>query len=71
LHRPTVTISSLCLTNGTDLAAEGRHEMEGKMKTILAGFLALGMAMSSGIVAAQAATVYTPNTTTVTGDAAG
>ena len=41
------------------------------MKTILAGFLALGMAMSSGIVVAQAATVYTPNTTTVTGDAAG
>jgi hypothetical protein len=45
--------------------------MEGKMKTILAAFLALGMAMSSGIVAAQAATAYTPNRTTVTGDAAG
>ena len=41
------------------------------MKTIIAGFLALGMALSTGVVAAQAATAYTPNTTTVTGDAAG
>jgi hypothetical protein len=42
------------------------------MKTaILSTLLALSMAMSSGIVAAQAATAYTPNRTTVTGDAAG
>jgi hypothetical protein len=41
------------------------------MKTIIAGFLALGMALSTGVVAPQAATAYTPNTTTVTGDAAG
>jgi hypothetical protein len=41
------------------------------MRTILAGFLALGMALSSGIVAAQAATVFTPNTTMVTGNEAG
>jgi hypothetical protein len=47
------------------------QQEEEEMKTILAGFLVLGMAMSSGIVAAQAATVYTPNSTTVTGDAAG
>jgi hypothetical protein len=45
--------------------------MEGEMKTLVAGFLALGMALSSGIVTAQAATVYTPNRTTVSGDAAG
>ena len=41
------------------------------MKTLIAGFLAIGMAMSSGNVAAQAATAYVPNSTTVTGDAAG
>jgi hypothetical protein len=42
------------------------------MKTILAAFLALGMAMSTGIVAAQAATsAYVPNRSTVTGDQAG
>ena len=41
------------------------------MKTLIAGFLALGMALSTGIVAAQAATNYVPNNTVVTGDAAG
>jgi hypothetical protein len=38
---------------------------------IFSAILALSMAMSAGIVAAQAAPAYVPNRTTVTGDAAG
>ncbi len=41
------------------------------MKTILAAFLALGMALSSGIVAAHAAGQDNWNRTTISGDAAG
>jgi hypothetical protein len=55
---------------GTPISGLQREEDQ-KMKAIIAGFLALGMALSTGIVAAQAATAYTPNRTTVTGDAAG
>ena len=46
--------------------------MEKTMKMmILSAMMALGMAMSAGIVAAQAATSYVPNRTTVSGDEAG
>lgn len=44
------------------------------MKTILAAFMALGMMVSTGILAsgtAHAANQYAPNRTTVTGNAAG
>lgn len=44
------------------------------MKTILAGFMALGMILSTGIIAANsahAANLYVPDRTTVTGNAAG
>ena len=38
---------------------------------IFSAMLVLGMAMSTAIVAAQAATAYVPNRTTVTGNEAG
>lgn len=38
---------------------------------IFSALLALGMAMSTGVVAAQAATNLVPNRTTVTGNEAG
>jgi hypothetical protein len=44
------------------------------MKTILAAFMAFGMVFSTAIVvsgSAQASNLYVPNSTTVTGNAAG
>lgn len=44
------------------------------MKTILAAFMALGMVFSAGIMVsgtAHASNLYVPNSTTVTGNAAG
>jgi hypothetical protein len=42
-----------------------------KMKTILAAFLATGLALTGITATAYAAGSYVPNRTTVTGDSAG
>jgi hypothetical protein len=41
------------------------------MKTILAAFLALGMALTGVAATAHASTTFVPNRTTVTGNEAG
>jgi hypothetical protein len=58
------------------LSTEGvvRKKQETAMKTILAAFMALGLVFSTGVLvagSAHASNLYVPNSTTVTGNAAG